>query len=208
MSTKAYRSALATLFFAPLVAHASVLQQLGDQDFVDGHTPVLAAAVLASNAGDPAPFNQFFGLDPTALGGLEFSHTFAPGAFGPATITFGLIDHDSYSASQSTVSVAFDGVLQDTSPTRGISIRNSSVHVVTFEVAPSLLLDGVLTVQIRAILPADGYSGNGIGIDFSRLEALPVPEPSTSALWLLALGGFAAASHARRVVVKSVVRGS
>ncbi len=195
MSARTHRTVLAALVSAPLLCQAAVLQQLGDQDFVDGHAPVLAAAVVAANADDPEPFNKFFGSDPATLGSLAFRHSFAPGAYRSATITFGLIDHDSFSDLQDTVSIDFDDVRQDTASLRGISVRGSSVHVVSFDVAPSLLSDGVLNVRISAIQPAEGFAGNGIGVDFSRLEALPVPEPSMYALWLVGLAGIAAVSQ-------------
>lgn len=174
-------------------ASAAVLQMLGDQDFADGESPILAASIPATSAGDPAPFNTLFGSDPGgSFGTINFTHNFAvPVGATTASIEIGLIDHDSFSAGSDTIDILFDGIAQDTSVWEGISINPSSAHVRSMAVDLALIADGILNVQISATASASGFSGNGIGVDFSKLSADVtgvIPLPASGLLVLSAVG--------------------
>lgn len=176
-------------------ASGSMIDILGDQDFTDGHTPVLAGDLAAAGAGEPFPFDgTYFGSDlvDDSLGSFSYTHTFDLGGETPLTanLTVGLIDHDSFAATfpVDTIDLYLDGVQQPDAQFIGISSRPSSVSVVNIPVPINFVVDGELMVEFVATEPGTSYEGNGIAADFSELDIRLVPEPSSLAL--LALGGF------------------
>lgn len=161
--------------------------QLGEQDFADGDTPIYVSHIREAGAGEAYPFDgTIFGDDETpVLGGFEYVHEFDLAGHGvlSATLTIGLLDHDSPPDDEDgTVALFFDGVAQPTGAFVGISDRMepSSAEVVTVPVPAELLADGRLTVQVVAERPGMGMLGNSIEADFSRLTILatdPAPGP-------------------------------
>ena len=192
------------LLFAPL-AQATIVSQLGDQDFADGQSPIYSSDITTLGAGEPYPFDgTSFGDDRFAgqLGDFSYTHTFDLGCGTPtsANLTLGLLDHDSYayggSPARDTIDIFFDGIQQPDSQFLGISINPSSASVVTMSVPISLLLDGSLTVRVVATDTAPNFPGNSLAADFSLLEIEatcdPIPEPLTLCLvgtGLLGLAG-------------------
>lgn len=176
--------------------HGGVVNQLGEQDFLDGQTPITSSAVVDAGVGEPFPFDgTIFGDDRIAgdFGSFEYIHDFALGGLSPtsATLTIGLIDHDSFFGTPplDTIDLFFDGIQQPDDMFLGISFASSSASVVQVPVPIALLLDGVLTVRVAATLSgeADSLPGNSLAVDFSVLNI--VPEPTT--ISLLALGSLA-----------------
>lgn len=172
-------------------ANADITSALGEQDFADGHSPILAGEFASAGVGEPYPFDgTIFGSDPDGtFGDLSYTHIFslAGQSVLSSSITIGLSDHDSFPGSGDTIDIFFDGVQQDDSMWIGISQSPSSVSVRSMTVDPFLLLDESLTVQIVATVAAAGFTGNGIGVDYSLLSIEPVPVPGAVLLGMLGL---------------------
>ena len=171
-------------------ASATVIDMLGTNEFNDGDATILDPFTANTN-GDPAPFNQFIGNDNNngAIADISFTHNIGlvPGATS-ASIELGIYDHDSFSATDDTLDIFFDGVLQDTTAWLGISSSPATHHIRSMVVDVALLIDGLLDVRIVSS-PAAGQNGNGIGVDFSKLTVEgAIPLPATGILLLSALG--------------------
>ena len=191
-NTPALLAALGLALSAPATARAGVwVGLMGDQDFAAGTRRVDDSRIRATGVGEPAPFNVMSGDDrtgsPGSLGRVHFTHAVDPAALSAAaggvrsaSLTLGLLDIDSPRHSPATVRLYLDGVAQPLRLLRGISASHtpSSADVVTVPVPINLLKDGSLTVELRAIRRAPGFSGNAIGVDFSRLTintVSPIP---------------------------------
>ena len=183
---------LVTALLIPAFAEAGAVQfQLGEQDFVDGKTPIFTREIREAGAGEVYPFNgAIFGHDmKRELGAFDFSHAFDLGSAEAvsAKLTIGLIDIDSPKEQPfDTVSIFFNGVSQPTDFLRGVSEPGSpsSVEVVDIPVPIDLLAGGVLHVTVAAKMPGYANLGNAIEADFSRLvvelaqrDAGPTPGP-------------------------------
>jgi hypothetical protein len=208
---------LCALMFAPAVPRAyagSAKFLLGDQDFSDGASPLLESAITAGGAGEPFPFDgTIFGSDATnELGSFAYVHTFpATMRVTSATLTIGLLDHDSPpSLPVDTIDIFFDGVQQPDDAFIGISaysfIFPSSASVVTMPVDPALLADGQLEVRVTATRAGSDsrFTGNSIHPDFSALTVHTPPSvvvPLPAALWsgLVTLAGLAAVKRPRKL---------
>ena len=171
-------------------ASATVIDMLGTKEFNDGDGPIFVEFTANAN-GDPAPFNQFIGndLNSGSVADISFTHNIGPvpGATS-ASIELGIYDHDSFSATDDTLDIFFDGVLQDTSAWLGISSSPATHHIRSMVVDVALLIDGLLDVRIVSSVPA-GLSGNGIGVDYSKLTVEgAIPLPASGILLLSAFG--------------------
>ncbi|GJM26539.1 MAG: hypothetical protein DHS20C16_29540 [Phycisphaerae bacterium] len=180
---------------SPQIAAGSTVSLLGFQDFSDGQTPIFASEMGLAGAGEPFPFDgTLFGNDniDDSLGSFSYTHTFDLSGEAPtsAELTIGLIDHDSFDANfpADTIDFFFDGVQQPDAIFKGISLRPSSVSVVSVPVPLNFILDGELVVHFAATKPGISNDGNGIAPDFSELEIQTVPEPTT--LVMFAFGAF------------------
>jgi hypothetical protein len=174
----------------------SIAVLFGEQDFPNGYSPIYASEAATANANDGMIFDSFYSGDDRVTGDFGyFTYTLAFDLMGLtptlASLTIGLIDHDSYSfgglPAPDTINIFFDGIQQADSAFIGISTAPSSVSVVALPVLDSLLLDGRLTVFVQATAPSPDPSlqGNSIGLDFARLSieaSAPVPEPATMLL--------------------------
>ena len=137
------------LVFIPQ-AKAGITSMLGDQDFADGYSPIYASELAPAGAGEPFPFDgTIFGNDPGGtFGDFSYTRTFSLGgqsAFS-ASITIGLIDHDSISVDQDTIDIFFDGIQQDDSMWLGISQKPSSVSVRSMAIVQPAYLYSSLSV--------------------------------------------------------------
>lgn len=200
MQTNRWVVALAVFALSMSSADASIVDfLLGEQDFIDGQAPILASETLAAGRGEPFPFHgSLFGDDRNvgALGIFSYTHL-APVDFASilsATLTVGLIDHDSV-AGNDTIDFFFDGIQQDDSAFIGISTLPSSASVVTVPVDVALLADGELVVRFEATGTAATSSGNSISPDFSLLSIQTIPEPG--AVLIFGSGAWAWASNRR-----------
>jgi hypothetical protein len=190
---KAHFLANMALAVFAMVARGGIVDMLGEQDFADGASLSSSAEAANAGIGEVFPFDgTLFGHDdrPGAFGLIEYTHLFDPPSpsLTMATLTIGLIDHDSFPGSPplDTIDLFFDGLQQPDGAFLGISIPDSSVSVVTIPIPIEFLLDGELRVEIMTTQPGrEGNGGNSISIDFSRLEI--VPDPTT--LLLLGVAG-------------------
>ncbi len=159
---------------------------LGEQDFLDGQTPILSSETFLAGQGESYPFNGvLFGDDryDNDFGEFTYTHTtLAPITdIVSATLTIGLIDHDSFD-SVDTIDFFFDGIQQNDSAFIGISHNPSSASVVTVPVDISLLSDGQLVVRFISNAAPPSNHGNSIAPDFSLMSVQVIPEPATLAL--------------------------
>ena len=159
---------------------------LGEQDFLDGQTPIQTSKTFLAGQGEPSPFNGvLFGDDRYANNFGDFSYTHITLAsiadIVSATLTIGLIDHDSFD-SVDTIDFFFDGIQQNDSAFIGISHNPSSASVVTVPVDISLLSDGQLVVRFISNAAPPSNHGNSIAPDFSLMSVQVIPEPATLAL--------------------------
>jgi len=193
----------------------TITDTLGEQDYIDGASPILSADFYSAGFGEVAPFDgSFFGSDVSdTLGAISFTHNFSLAGTTPsnASITFGLFDHDSYEINQDTIDIFFDGVIQDDSVWLGISAIPSGISVRSMNVDTGLLLDGALTVSIVATkrgqvtggIDDSFWKGNGIGVDYSTLKIedqtgpSAIPLPATLPLLIGALGLIGLVGHRR-----------
>jgi len=179
---------LLTAFVGPAKA-VSITDVIGDQDFTDGSIVPLTD-FLAASGGDPAYFNSVSGSDPGGtFGNISYSHNFLLGGATPTTasLTLGLYDHDALGAGEDTINIFFDGIQQNDDVWKGISTDNRGYYIRSMDVATSLLLDGILNVQVVGT-PISGEPGNFIGIDFSSLAIQTSAVPVPAAVWLFGTG--------------------
>lgn len=183
---------LALLAVLPLPA-ATI--QIGDQDYANGYiVSGSVSAFLAASAGEPAPFNDLCGYDGELPCVASWTFSFAPGSYLSATITLGIVDHDSQLPGDQLVSFDLNGIdLTAAMNAQFESYGGAQVEAIVYSLAiPGGLLpalsSGNATFTIN--LSNSGGPGNGIGLDFSRLDLEAVPEPGTLGLGMSGLALF------------------
>lgn len=197
----------ATLLLAATSPAAALTVTLGDQDFADGTILQFSWIFQNSSVGEPSPFDGFIGSDQADGSNFTASFTFnyAPGPYTAATLTFGIVDHDSALPGDEVASFTADGVDLTAALNAAFNASGGTqgeVNVYTLDLAPLLseLADGSITFEL--MLQGNGVrdSGipytNGAGLDFAQLnlrepDDVPVPEPGTLALFGVALAGLA-----------------
>jgi len=191
---------------------------LGQQDFTDGQIPVGSAAFNTASAGEPVPFDQFYGADSVA--GPDFSKpwTFSYSPVSTvlsASITLGILDNDSAAPGSQVASFTLDGsndltILLDAA-FEGAPGASNQYKVYTIPIplsAFAALTDGSATFSLtlqNAVNVLNQTVHNGAGLDFSTLDITAVdqpggrvPEPPALLLLAAGLGGLAAYTRSRR----------
>ena len=168
---------------------------LGVQDFVDGYVLSSVTEVNNAGAGEPAPFDQFYGSDPFGPNfDKSFSFSFAPASVLSAVLTFGLIDGDGDEVGTQLASFSLDGT--DLTAYMSPLIENTlhyTASVVPFTLpgaALGLLADGSATFHL--VLQGPSRIGqlpyNGAALDFARLDTVEAQVPEPTSMLLLGLG--------------------
>ena len=198
----------------PQLANAAVItSDLGNTSpgIIDGATPMLTE-IAAIQGGEPAPFDQGYGFDLPPLFGSggsfekSWTHDFGPivDPILSATITFGIIDHDSAALGSQLALFTLDGnsrtVELDALFEAGGGSDDQEYNVYSLALPGSFfadLTDGFMTAQLNldgpglvpTLFPIGGSNPptetltNGAFLIFSILEietgVLSVPEPGT-----------------------------
>jgi len=218
---------LVSLLGAITTAQAAVITStLGNSapGFNDGDTPPVFL-VGGAQGGQPAPFDQSYGTDGLFGGNFSAAWTHSYGAIADtilsATITFGIVDHDSAASGSQLAGFSFEGAnltapldLMFEAAGEGADAQYDIYSLVlpniTFAGLADGLAAGALSLQGPGLVPniftggVDETSTNGANLIFSTLqittrETQQVPEPSTLAISLLGLGALGWRQRRRRV---------
>lgn len=188
--------------------------------FNDGDTPPLVPDILNAQAGQPAPFDSGKGGDVTS--NLNESFTFSYSAIASpivsASLTLGILDHDSAASGSQLASYLLDGndLTADLDALfEGGGGTDGEYNIYTLTLGSGLfadLADGSLLValaltgpglQTNLLTGAVTETGfNGAHLIFSTLsittrDVPAVPEPGSLALFAFGLLGLAAARRLR-----------
>lgn len=210
--------ALAATLAMPQLANAAVItSDLGNTlpGIIDSATPTLIE-IAAIQGGEPAPFDQGYGVDLPPLFGSgsnfekSWTHDFGPivDPILSATITFGIIDHDSAAPGSQLALFTLDGnprtVELDALFEAGGGSGDQEYNVYSLALPGSFfadLTDGLMMAQLNldgpgsvpTLFPIGGSNPptetatNGAFLIFSTLEietdVLSVPEPGTLLLF-------------------------
>ena len=176
------------------LARADVITQIGTQHFTDGQTGISTGTFTTAVAGQPAPFDNFYGSDPS---GPNFSNswTFAYNSLSGstitgATITMGTYDFDTAGAGNQCALFILNGydlttaanTVFEASPIGTGGYRVYSIPVPSADLATLAGGSATCTLILQnglGVLGATPY--NGGGMDFSSLD-IQVPEPATALL--------------------------
>ncbi len=210
--------AIAVLLIGAIPADADVMTtSLGNvSPFADGHLPNLLFEVLPAQLGQPVPFDQGYGADPI----LDFavSWTFSyPAPTGPitaASITVGVLDHDSaspgsqlasFNVDSTNVTAALDAAFEGHG---GASNEYNEYTIGLPAGAFPALVDGTALVSLTLqgpVLTPPLFPGplvqepnNGAHIFFSTLQVTYVPEPSTFVLLTMGVCGMVSGRWRRK----------
>jgi hypothetical protein len=165
--------------------------RLGDQDFTDGQVLITPGQFATRAAGEPPPFDRSYGSDPDGtVFDQSWQFTYAPAAVGAASITLGIVDHDSKLPGTQLAGFSLDGLnltalLNELFEARGGG--QGEYNVYTLDLPPEaypLLADGSATFRLALQSrgpdePPLSFPGNGAGLDFATLR-YDLPEPSAA----------------------------
>jgi hypothetical protein len=204
--------ALAVALSLVETVRADIISQIGTQHFTDGQTGVGTATFNTAVSGQPIPFDKFYGSDTSANFSepWTFNYSFpVGGAITGATVTIGILDADTAGAGDQVSSFLLDSTNDLTvaantqfNAAPGATGEYNVYNVPIPSSAFSSLTDGSATFALGltnglGVLGATQF--NGAGLDFSVLSIqVPVPEPASVVLMLLALSGLAFAAAVRR----------
>ena len=210
--------AIAVLLIGAISADAIVMTtSLGNvSPFDDGYFPSLLLEVAPAQEGQPAPFDQGYGADPIIDFAVDwtFNYSAPTGPISAASITVGVLDHDSASPGSQLASFNVDGT--DVTATldaafEGHGGANNEYNEYTIGLpagAFPALVDGTalvsLTLQGPVLTPplfgGDPVqeSNNGAHIFFSTLQITFVPEPSTFVLLTMGVYGMVSGRWRRK----------
>jgi len=191
-------------------------QTLGNADpgFADGDVPFILS-VSAAVSGRPPPFNEGIGSDSFSNFSASWTfdgYTVPVQGIGGASVTIGIIDHDSASPGAQVQAFSVDGfdltgALNALFEAHGGGSGEYNVYTLSLPgPAFASLMDGSATFALALqgpvlsppLLGGDPVeeSFNGATLIFSSLNITPVPEPASFAF--LALGTLAVVLIARR----------
>ena len=197
------------LLIGAIPANADVMTtSLGNvSPFADGYFPNLLFEVAPAHAGQPVPFDQGYGADPIIDFAVDwtFNYSAPTGPISAASITVGVLDHDSASPGSQLASFNVDGTdvtaaLDAAFEGYGGASNEYNEYTIGLPAGAFLALaDGTALVSLALqgpVLTPPLFGGdpvqepnNGAHIFFSTLQITFVPEPAT--LGLLLLGGLA-----------------
>ena len=184
--------------------------------FSDGDTPFILL-VAAAQSGQPAPFDQGYGIDPAGPDfavNWTFNYAAPAGPISGASITVGVLDHDSASPGSQLALFNVDGT--NVTPTLDTAFEahggaSGEYNVYTVPLPGSAfanLADGSAPVSLTLQGPVETiplFGGdpvvedyNGAHILFSTLEITYVPEPATVVLLTMGVYGLVSGRWRRK----------
>jgi hypothetical protein len=201
MTFKLVTTAMGLLFScACCLCAATVTLEIGASHWVD-NTTVGTGTFNAAVAGQPAPFDQFYGSD---VSGSNFSNSWTysgpaiAGTITAATFSVGIDDSDAATAGDQVASFVLGGIdltasLNTAFNSHGGASGKYNIYLITLPSSTfAALATGTPTLGLT-LQNGGGILGptdfNGAGIDFAEIDitaATPgtVPEPSVLALLL------------------------
>ena len=187
---------------------SAVTVTIGAPHFTNGQV-IGTGTFIGAVAGQPAPFDQFYGGD---VAGPDFDVTWtftfpAPAAVYGASLTLGLFDGDFAEVGQQLSLMTWDGTVVTGTASAIFEAgpgATGAYGIYTVVLPPAVfssMMDGSATVHLtlaRGSGAIGATSNNGAGIDHAVLDILEVPEASTTLL--AGLGAAAAVTRRRRTL--------
>ncbi len=196
--TKSVLFVSALLFSLVSLSRADVVTQIGTQHFTDGQTGIGTVTFTTAVAGQPAPFDNFYGSDPSGPNFSEswtFAYTLPLGStITGASVTIGSYDFDTAGVGNQVASFLLDTTFDLTADANTVfeasPIGSGGYKVYTIAIpsaALSTLVDGSATFALTlqnglGVLGATPFNGGGMDFSSLDIQVQAVPEPATALL--------------------------